>query len=42
MPGDLWILCSVIGLGLAIGALIAVAWAADRHITHRTRETPDA
>ncbi|MFH9692672.1 hypothetical protein [Streptomyces globisporus] len=42
MNGHLWVLCSVIGLGLAIGALIAVAWVADRHITHRTRETPDA
>ncbi|MFJ9982526.1 hypothetical protein ACIQUD_00425 [Streptomyces globisporus] len=40
MPGDLWLLYAVIGLGLATGALIAVAWVADRHITHRARKIP--
>ncbi|MEU5284164.1 hypothetical protein AB0G97_09105 [Streptomyces sp. NPDC020755] len=33
MPGHLWLLCSVIGLGLAVGVLIAVGWAADHRIT---------
>ncbi|MFI7236141.1 hypothetical protein [Streptomyces cyaneofuscatus] len=37
MTAELWILCSLIGLGLAIGALIAVGWAADRLATARTR-----
>ncbi|MFJ9889839.1 hypothetical protein ACIQRW_28845 [Streptomyces sp. NPDC091287] len=32
MPGHLWLLCSVIGLGLAIGVLIAVGWAADHRV----------
>ncbi|MYW99910.1 MULTISPECIES: hypothetical protein [unclassified Streptomyces] len=43
MDGDLWVLCSLIGLGLAVGVLIAVGWAFDHRITttnkHRkTRE----
>ncbi|MGW4250116.1 hypothetical protein [Streptomyces californicus] len=45
MPGHLWLLCSVIGLGLAVGLLIAVGWAADHCITthHRTpRDEGDA
>ncbi|MET8707814.1 hypothetical protein [Streptomyces californicus] len=45
MPGHLWLLCSVIGLGLTVGLLIAVGWAADRRITthHRTsRDEGDA
>ncbi len=37
----MWVLCSLIGLGLAVGVLIAVGWAAD-HITttakHRKTE----
>lgn len=33
MPGHIWLLCSLIGLGLAIGVLIAVAWALDHRIT---------
>ncbi|WP_433406917.1 hypothetical protein [Streptomyces sp. CA-146814] len=33
MTAGLWLLCSVIGLGLAVGFLIAVGWAADRRIT---------
>ncbi|MFE3471156.1 hypothetical protein ACFXOI_05630 [Streptomyces bacillaris] len=42
MSGDLWVLCSLIGLGLAVGVLIAVGWAADHRITttakHRKTE----
>ncbi|WP_176735244.1 hypothetical protein [Streptomyces sp. EN27] len=33
MDGDLWVLCSLIGLGLAVGVLIAVGWAFDHGIT---------
>ncbi|MFE9381096.1 hypothetical protein [Streptomyces sp. NPDC006855] len=42
MDGDLWVLCSLIGLGLAVGALIAVGWAADHRITttNKHRKAP--
>ncbi|MFE3378378.1 hypothetical protein [Streptomyces anulatus] len=33
MPGHLWLLCSLIGLGLAVGFLIAVGLVADHRIT---------
>ncbi len=33
MDSDLWVLCSLIGLGLAVGLWIAVGWAADHRIT---------
>ncbi|MFC8658060.1 hypothetical protein ACFUCT_23110 [Streptomyces parvus] len=43
MDGDLWVLCSLIGLGLAVGVLIAVGWAFDHRITTTTkhRKTPE-
>ncbi|MBD3546800.1 hypothetical protein [Streptomyces sp. JV180] len=41
MPGHLWLLCSVIALGLAVGVLIAAAWAADHRITTHHRTPPD-
>ncbi|MFJ9979653.1 hypothetical protein [Streptomyces cyaneofuscatus] len=44
MTAELWLLSSLIGLGLAVGVLIAVGWAADHHITttakHR-KTTPE-
>ncbi|MEV6450958.1 hypothetical protein AB0M75_06585 [Streptomyces anulatus] len=33
MPGHLWLLCSLIGLGLAVGFLIAAGLVADHRIT---------
>ncbi|MBK3561009.1 hypothetical protein JHN55_31655 [Streptomyces sp. MBT56] len=39
MPGHLWLLYSLIGLGLAIGALIAIGWVADHRITTNHRRT---
>ncbi|MFI7239313.1 hypothetical protein [Streptomyces cyaneofuscatus] len=36
MTAELWLLYSLIGLGLAVGVLIAVGWAADHRITIRT------
>ncbi|MGW7473692.1 hypothetical protein ACWGIT_19115 [Streptomyces cyaneofuscatus] len=40
MTAELWLLHSLIGLGLAVGVLIAVGWAADHRITSRTRTNP--
>ncbi|MEU2764296.1 hypothetical protein [Streptomyces sp. NPDC007094] len=42
MDGDLWVLCSLIGLGLAVGLLIAVGWAFDHRITttNKHRKAP--
>ncbi|MGA5472567.1 hypothetical protein ACPCUK_27810 [Streptomyces arboris] len=39
MTAELWLLYSLIGLGLAVGVLIAVGWAADHRITTKHRET---
>ncbi len=41
MPGHLWLLCSLIGLGLAVGVLIAAGLVADHRITttHKHRKT---
>ncbi|MEU6614443.1 hypothetical protein [Streptomyces parvus] len=42
MDGDLWVFCSLIGLGLAVGVLIAVGWAFDHRITttNKHRKSP--
>ncbi|MFJ8842982.1 hypothetical protein ACIRFF_08770 [Streptomyces cyaneofuscatus] len=40
MTAELWLLSSLIGLGLAVGVLIAVGWAADHRITTHTRTSP--
>ncbi|MET9096194.1 hypothetical protein ABZX72_29365 [Streptomyces cyaneofuscatus] len=37
MTAELWLLHSLIGLGLAVGVLIAVGWAADHRITTTNR-----
>ncbi|MEU0309742.1 hypothetical protein [Streptomyces cyaneofuscatus] len=38
MTAEFWILRSLIGLGLAVGVLIAVGWVADHRITTKHRE----
>ncbi|MFJ8844306.1 hypothetical protein ACIRFF_15540 [Streptomyces cyaneofuscatus] len=40
MTTALRVLYSLIGLGLAVGVLIAVGWAADHRFTSRTRTNP--